>query len=470
MFIDVYGFVSVSGGHKQFCIVGGKEAADSIFTGKLLRFGKFEKALAWSNVGDWLQVTLFVTSMGTFKIAFTNTNFNTFYPKDFAMTEQYYVSVLSVAAQVPQSVATLAESLGSQLLVKTIWFTVAETGKPYIVPTPFNLESASKKVDAIVATNALAAVIDERGDVVYMPNVTAPAVAKPAVKPAKTKPVAPKAPVISGDYFYFEQDANLVLSTVASQFKKGFTGAANILVAGDSGTGKTTIAKRFAEKMGWGCHRLNCALITEASDIAGQRGIKNNETTWEWSAVGKAIAGGNCVIILDELNRAYPNALNALFGLLDDSRRTWFNDVELVVGPNVVFFATINEGAEYTGTFQADAALLNRFQYVFRMGNIPEKERQNVLASNFPTLSDSVVKSIVAVGNTLTLRIEAIHCPIRSLKAVAAAVASGMSHREAWEFTFVNALHDSYKREVIDLLNSSLGVYNPDNTNVELLF
>lgn len=472
MLAIVYGFVANSGdNHKHVVLMGAKNTHLDV-KGKLLRFGKFEASLSDIPVGEWVQARLQRTEKGSLKFAFKNQGFSAFNRKDFYMGG-HFVVLLAVNAQVPTAVASLAAAIqGPQSIVKTAWFTVAETGKPFVFEVPFGEAEGRSVVDLFTNVNALAELVDEDGKTVYFPASkavgTGKVKAKKTVEPVVTKP-AP-GPVAPSDYFFVEDDANIVLSAVAGRYKAGYTGAANILVAGDSGTGKTSLAKCFADKMGWGCHRLNCALITEASEIAGQRGIKAGETVWEWSAVAKAISGGNCVIILDELNRAYPNALNALFGLLDDSRRTWFNDIELVVGPNVVFIATINEGAQYTGTFQADAALLNRFQYVFRMGNIPASEIKRILASNFPALSDSDLDKILKISGAITMKIQDLKCPIRTLKAVAGAIVAGMSHREAWEFTFVTSLHESLKREVIDLLNSNFGPYSPEESKVHLIF
>ena len=472
MLATVYGFVANSGdNHKHVVLMGAKNTHLDV-RGKLLRFGKFEAALSKFPVGSWVQAHIQPTEKGSFKFAFNGQGFSYINRKEFYMSG-YFVTLLAVNSQVANGVSALSATFSCpQSLIKTAWFVVSDTGEPFVFELPFDIEKGKSAVDAVSAAGALAALVDESGKTVYMPDSKVVGAGKPkkvAHAPVVAAPTV-TTPVVPSDYFFVEDDANIVLSAVAGQYNAGYTGAANILVAGDSGTGKTSLAKRFADKMGWGCHRLNCALITEASEIAGQRGIKAGETVWEWSAVAKAISGGNCVIILDELNRAYPNALNALFGLLDDSRRTWFNDVELVVGPNVVFIATINEGAQYTGTFQADAALLNRFQYVFRMGNISASEIKRILASNFPTLSDSDLDKILKISGAITMKIQDLKCPIRTLRAVAGAIVAGMSHREAWEFTFVTSLHESLRREVIDLLNSNFGPYEPEESKVHLIF
>lgn len=465
-----YGFVVESHGSKQLNILG--DNASLGLNGKLLRFGKFERALEGFSEGEFVQGVFTTTKTGTIKFAF-NDRFVRFNKKDFFMSEKYYLTVLAVKSQVPQNIKAVAAHFGnSQRLVKIAWVTVAEKGKPYVMPVPLSLVAAKDAALFIGnESNALVGVLNDSGELVYSgeEGVVKPAkvVKAPKVK-ANVKAPAVIAPVPTGAYFYFEADANLVFSSISANYKSGFSGSVNVLITGPSGTGKTSVAKKFADYMGWSCHRLNCALIVEASDIAGQRAIKNGETSWEWSAAATAIMNGNCVVILDELNRAYPNSLNAMFGLLDDDRATWFNNLELKVGPNVVFVATINEGSEYTGTFQADAALLNRFQYVFGMGNIPTEEQSKILENNGLSADDA--KRVVQVGNTINSRIAGVNCSIRTLKAIAAAMRSGMEHREAWEFVLVNRVHESNKRDLVDLLNSSLGHYSQSASSIKLCF
>ena len=61
----------------------------------------------------------------------------------------------------------------------------------------------------------------------------------------------------------------------------------------------------------------------------------------------KAITSGNSVILLDELNRAYPNVLNTLLPVLDDTRTLTVGTETYEVADNVIFIATANIGQQY---------------------------------------------------------------------------------------------------------------------------
>lgn len=477
MLFETWGFVNVGSGKKQFTVIDRNCAATPF--GTTLKLGRVERLLSNASVGALLTCTgNYNLKSGQVRVE----NFRTANLKGIFMATQYFVSIVSVASQVPQNLRQLTVYFNNAALVKTAWLCVAETGKPYTIPVPFaDVDAATTCVkDIMQFSNCKAVVVGLEGAVVgSLPQKSSGVVIETngagKVNKASDETVAPKkaAPVEkpkvkAAPYFYFEEAPNMVLSVVAQKYRGGFDGHTNILVTGESGTGKTTIARKFAEAMGWSCHRLNCALITEPSDIAGQRAIKNGETTWEWSAVAKAMMEGGCVVILDELNRAYPNSLNSLFGLLDDERKTWFNDLELKVGPNVVFIATINQGSSYTGTFQADAALLNRFEYVLEMGDVPQKEQVKILEFNCEVTKE-MAQSIVKVSTLINTRLSDVPVSIRTLKAVASAIHAGFPHREAWQFVLVNRVSDTNRRDLVDLLNNNLSTMGSSGS-IKLIF
>lgn len=375
---------------------------------------------------------------------------------DGMAAELALVRLMTVEGQAPKNPTQVATHFDGVLgLVKMGWAVCSTKGEFFTFPKEMDTDKAvAAAIDIVTNSNAHAVCVRPDGTIFYDPKrdlvPAAPKAAPVAKKVAKAAPV-------DKNYFYVLPEVNTVLSSIVRKFQGGFNGAVNVLVKGESGTGKTSLAAKFAEKMNWGFHLLNCAVITEVSEIAGQRAIVNGQTTWEWSAVAKAIMAGNCVVVLDEINRAYPNALNGLFGLLDDNRMMWVGAEKLVVGPNVLFYATANIGSQFTGTFQADAALLNRFSYVFNMGSIPEAEEAKVLAANGAAVQDA--KDIVRIATLIRGKLADVSCPIRTTKAVSSMVLDGLTQRQAWEFALTNHVDGSAKKEVMDVLNQILGIF-----------
>lgn len=86
------------------------------------------------------------------------------------------------------------------------------------------------------------------------------------------------------------------------------------------------------------------------------------------------------MVHLEEINRPeHPKALNELFSVLSENRCIWVDQIGLVeVAPGVIFFATMNEGEEFTGADSLDAALRDRF-YIISLDYLPAEVEEKVL-------------------------------------------------------------------------------------------
>lgn len=94
---------------------------------------------------------------------------------------------------------------------------------------------------------------------------------------------------------------------------------------------------------------------------------------------------------------------NQLLPLLDHRRRTYVDEVQetLRVGPATVFFATLNEGLDYTGTHAVDRAMKNRFPRRIELTYLSDTKERTVLLEKVPGLERADAERLVDLANTI---------------------------------------------------------------------
>ncbi|GAH58901.1 unnamed protein product, partial [marine sediment metagenome] len=129
--------------------------------------------------------------------------------------------------------------------------------------------------------------------------------------------------------------------------------AVNVKILGPAGVGKTSLGWEFAASFKRPCFEVHWGMYQEPSEVWGKDRLSmETGTYYEQARYVDALQLPKCVIILDEPNRCHPEVLNTNFALWDWRRAAWVPDLRKMirVAPGVVFFACMNEGAEYIGT------------------------------------------------------------------------------------------------------------------------
>lgn len=278
-------------------------------------------------------------------------------------------------------------------------------------------------------------------------------------EPVETAAVPAKQRRTEGEWvngIYFTARAITTFATAHTIAER--TGAANIIITGDSGYGKTSMVKAFAEATGRRFIRKNCAMVMTPEEWFGTREAIDGTTVFQRSELLQLIEEGNAVILFDEFNRLEAWLANSLFSLLDDDRETWVHGEHIKCGPNVVFAATINSGYRFVGTFEMDAALRNRMGLYFEVGALPISTEVELLTGR-TGISTHDAKKIVRVFTTLrksdNLNELDIDFTTRASLNVAFAAAAGMPLRLAFDATLVLATAE--RKGLVDVLNSMLG-------------
>lgn len=231
---------------------------------------------------------------------------------------------------------------------------------------------------------------------------------------------------------------------------------ASILLRGPSGYGKTSTAEYIAKINDLDFFKVDCSVILENKDWFGYMAAKDGSTHFVKSLLAQKLEEGNCLILFDELNRLEPNLANSLLPILDDTKEITFDNMKLTVGNNILFCATINEGYQYTGTFQSDSALLNRFALSVDFGDIYREAEMGIL-QDFAAYD--ICDKILEVAKFIR-RIDKTSCPIRTTKQIAMYASDISDLRILYEACVVSKLPDESKKDAIDIINSLLGVVN----------
>ena len=123
---------------------------------------------------------------------------------------------------------------------------------------------------------------------------------------------------------------------------------ASLLFVGPTGVGKTEVAKVLAAEMGISLVRFDMSEYTEKHTVAKLIGSPAGYVGYEdggllTDAIRKS---PNCVLLLDEIEKAHPDIYNILLQVMDYARLT-DNKGRKADFRNVVLIMTSNAGAQY---------------------------------------------------------------------------------------------------------------------------
>ena len=237
-----------------------------------------------------------------------------------------------------------------------------------------------------------------------------------------------KVPRLDPDFFILDEDReNLDRFSRMSE-----SHPVNILTTGNQGCGKSTLVRQFAHIYNRPLATFQIGLLLESGQLFGQQRLRDGETYYQEFLFPKAIQTPGCVIHLEEMNRSEsPHALNELFSVLSEDRSIWVDELGLAaVAPRVMFFATMNEGDEFTGTDELDAALKDRF-YRIHLEYLPHEVEKEVLVRKTgadPAQADQVLR---VVNQIRTNDNYGMNVSIRHSLMISELISLGASLREA---------------------------------------
>ncbi|EXJ64606.1 hypothetical protein A1O7_00943 [Cladophialophora yegresii CBS 114405] len=176
-----------------------------------------------------------------------------------------------------------------------------------------------------------------------------------------------------------------------------------ILLQGPTSAGKTSMVEYLAKLSGNKFVRINNHEHTDLQEYLGSY-ISDSEgkLVYQEGVLVHALRFGHW-IVLDELNLAPSDVLEALNRLLDDNRELLIPESQEIVRPhpNFMLFATQNPAGLYGGRKRLSRAFRNRFLEI-HFDDIPEKELEVILRER-SQIAPPFCAKIVAVYKSLSL-------------------------------------------------------------------
>ena len=155
-----------------------------------------------------------------------------------------------------------------------------------------------------------------------------------------------------------------------------------ILLQGETSVGKTSLIHWLASATGNRCVRINNHEHTDLSEYLGTYTCSSTtgQLIFQDGPLIKAMRYG-WWIILDELNLASTDILEALNRLLDDNRQLYLSETNELINAHERFqlFATQNPaGEQYAGRKRLSRAFRNRF-IELHLSNLPQNELEVII-------------------------------------------------------------------------------------------
>ncbi|XP_033336576.2 midasin [Megalopta genalis] len=206
-----------------------------------------------------------------------------------------------------------------------------------------------------------------------------------------------------------ETPENYILTETVKQNLKDLVrvvsiGKMPVLLQGDTSVGKTSLITYLAKASGHTCVRINNHEHTDLQEYVG---------TYVADCTGKLVYKEGILvdamrkgywIILDELNLAPSDVLEALNRVLDDNRELYIPETQQVVKAhdNFMLFATQNPPGLYGGRKILSRAFRNRFVEL-HFDEIPPKELQIILHKRCK-MPETYCKQVISVMTELQIR------------------------------------------------------------------
>lgn len=215
-----------------------------------------------------------------------------------------------------------------------------------------------------------------------------------------------------GEYEPYEDGRFILTVSVANHLKnlaRAIFAKRPVLLEGPTSAGKSSMIEYLAHVTGHKFVRINNHESTEIQEYIGHYvSDEHGKLRFVDGILVDAVRNGHWVV-LDELNLAPTEVLEALNRLLDDNCELFIADTQEVVKPHpqLRIFATQNPAGSYGGRKLLSRAFRNRFLEI-TVDDIPTDEIKEILKLRY-NLAPAFAEKMVDVMKALQLRRQASH-------------------------------------------------------------
>ena len=178
-----------------------------------------------------------------------------------------------------------------------------------------------------------------------------------------------------------------------------------VLLQGETSVGKTSMITYLAEATGNTCIRVNNHEHTDVQEYLGSYVVNEKGVfVFQEGVLPMAMQKGFW-IILDELNLAPTDVLEALNRVLDDNRELFIPETQTLIKahPNFRLFATQNPSGTYGGRKPLSRAFRNRFVEL-HFSELPHGELSEIIEKRAGIARSQSVKLVQALGELQMIR------------------------------------------------------------------